>query len=66
MTEHIDAGSPAYLDQIERFNPRIRDHADHAWRQVGRCVYCECGQRLYQGRKPDDHPTFTPGVTAPP
>ena len=29
-------------------------HADHhwPWRQVGRCVYCSCDARLYQGQLP--------------
>lgn len=37
------------------------EHFGHAWRQVGRCVYCECGPsvRLYQGTVPKGHP-FAP------
>lgn len=36
------------------------EHFGHRWQQVGRCVYCECGPRLYQGTIPEGHPTFTP------
>ena len=29
------------------------EHNSHgAWRQAGRCTYCACGRRLYQGRAP--------------
>jgi len=31
-------------------------HEGHTLRQVGRCVYCSCGQR-FQGRLPDAKPT---------
>ena len=28
-------------------------HLDHPqWKQVGRCVYCGCGDRLYNGKLP--------------
>ena len=28
-------------------------HATHGrWRKIGRCVYCFCGERLYQGGPP--------------
>jgi hypothetical protein len=31
----------------------LRDHADHGrWRKVGPCLYCTCGERLYQGSLP--------------
>lgn len=31
----------------------LADHADHAWAQQGRCVYCkDCSERLYQGKLP--------------
>jgi hypothetical protein len=34
----------------------IARHEDHAWQQIGRCVYCmDCGERLYQGRIPASH-----------
>lgn len=29
-------------------------HVTKSWRQVGRCVYCACGERLYQGSAPSD------------
>ena len=28
----------------------LAKHAEHPWKQVGACVYCDtCGVRLYQG-----------------
>lgn len=31
------------------------EHATHGrWTQDGRCVYCPCGVRLFQGRVPKD------------
>jgi hypothetical protein len=34
----------------------IARHDDHAWQQIGRCVYChDCQERLYQGRIPASH-----------
>lgn len=36
-------------------------HIDHAWKQVGRCVYCDdCGERLYQGSLPPDRKPSKP------
>lgn len=33
----------------------FQEHAAHGpWEQIGPCVYCPCGQRLYQGRRPAD------------
>ncbi len=27
-----------------------KDHFDHEyWKQIGRCVYCSCGVRMFQG-----------------
>jgi len=41
---------------IEAIDKHFREHQDHAWHQVGRCVYCgPCGVRLYQGKIPEDH-----------
>jgi hypothetical protein len=35
----------------------LREHLDHPWEQVGRCVFCAaCGARLYQGTIPEGHP----------
>lgn len=29
------------------------EHFSHTgWKQVGRCVYCSCGDRLYDGKLP--------------
>lgn len=31
----------------------LAEHQAHGeWHQVGPCVYCKCGRRLYQGRVP--------------
>ena len=33
----------------------LLEHAAHGqWREVQPCVYCACGERLYQGSLPDD------------
>jgi len=41
---------------VEAFFAEIAEHDDHAWQQVGRCVYChDCGLRLYQGTMPKSH-----------
>lgn len=29
---------------------KFSDHVSHEWQQVGPCVYCSCGPRLYQGK----------------
>lgn len=29
---------------------RFTDQVEHEWTQVGACVYCSCGVRLYQGK----------------
>jgi hypothetical protein len=34
--------------------PTYADHGKHGrWEKVGRCIYCPCGMRLYQGSPPD-------------
>lgn len=39
----------------------FREHGEHPWHQVGRCVYCgPCGVRLYQGTMPPDHEVYRP------
>jgi hypothetical protein len=39
------------LDQT--YTPTLRDHAEHGrWKKIGACLYCPCGERLYQGRQP--------------
>lgn len=30
-------------------------HVDHVWKSNGPCVYCSCGERLYQGKLPDGY-----------
>lgn len=31
------------------------EHDEHGrWQQIGRCVYCKCGTRLFQGTLPAD------------
>lgn len=45
---------------VDALNELLAEHSEHRWQQVGRCVYCECGSRLYQGTVPEGHPTFTP------
>lgn len=38
---------------IQAMNDMLEAHADHPWKEVGPCVYCEpCGVRLYQGSIP--------------
>jgi hypothetical protein len=39
---------------LEAFSERLELHEEHVWEQVGRCVYCECGERLYQGYLPSE------------
>ena len=42
---------------IEAIDRPIREHGEHPWEQIGRCVYCgPCQVRLYQGRIPEGHP----------
>jgi len=37
----------------------FKEHGDHPWHQIGRCVYCgPCGVRLYQGTMPPDHEVY--------
>lgn len=53
------------MADLEEFPEYIREtvepHLDHAWKQVGRCVYCgPCNVRLYDGRIPQDHPQLVP------
>lgn len=41
-------------------NDILARHSEHPWYQIGRCVYCgPCGERLYQGTLPKDHPVWT-------
>jgi hypothetical protein len=50
MTDQIDKF--AVEKALEAFDRLLSAHEDHTWKQVGRCVFCECGARLYQGRLP--------------
>jgi len=44
----------------------IAKHNEHAWKQIGRCVYCDdCGERLYQGRIPKSHTNVVSGRKKP-
>jgi hypothetical protein len=50
-------GPPLTPDEIRaalgRWADEMGAHVDHGnWHEVGRCVYCGCGARLYQGRLP--------------
>lgn len=38
------------------FSP-VAGHEAHAWRQVGLCVWCDCGVRLYEGDLPAERRT---------
>lgn len=40
----------AALESLAAF---LAEHEPHDWRQVGGCVWCACGVRLYQGDLPD-------------
>jgi hypothetical protein len=56
MTEPTGEDRAAALAAIENLFTEIAGHDNHAWQQVGRCVYChDCNQRLYQGKIPSDH-----------
>lgn len=38
---------------LGKWADEMGEHTDHGnWEQVGRCVYCGCGARLYQGTLP--------------
>jgi hypothetical protein len=37
---------------LKALDDLLTAHEHHTWKQVGRCVYCECGVRLYQGHLP--------------
>lgn len=55
-------GPPLTEEQIraalEGWAESFGAHVAHAgWRQVGPCVYCSCGERLYQGRMPASKPS---------
>jgi hypothetical protein len=50
--------SQATPDQVAAISGFLLDLAAHSlhgdWRKVGRCVYCACRARLYQGTVPGD------------
>lgn len=58
MSEAADhAAALAVLNDIA---DQLTGCADHAWEQVGRCVYCtDCKRRLYQGTIPSSHTNVT-------
>lgn len=56
----LDAAVKAFLDDL------FAGHGDHRWAQVGRCVHCECGERLYVGSIPEGKATFVPAQTRKP
>jgi hypothetical protein len=37
---------------LKALDDLLTAHEPHTWEQIGRCVYCECGERLYQGYLP--------------
>lgn len=44
------------VDAVNAMVTEIGRHDDHAWQQIGRCVYChDCQERLYQGSIPTGH-----------
>lgn len=48
---------PVDMDAVRRvlsqFIDDLDQHAEHGdWHETGRCVWCSCGARLYQGRLP--------------
>lgn len=47
---------------LEALQAALAQHDEHAWKQVGRCVYCDdCGERLYQGTIPPSHTNVVSG-----
>ena len=41
------------------------EHVDHGdWQQTGRCVYCACGARLFNGGMPRDRREFAAALDA--
>jgi hypothetical protein len=51
LTPEQEAAIQAFMNDLEDMVNSTGAHAGHSLQQVGRCVYCSCGQR-YQGRLP--------------
>jgi hypothetical protein len=66
LTDRIRArqmGVSSWTDEQirEAIERPFREHGEHPWHQVSRCVYCgPCGVRLYQGTMPTDHVVYVP------
>jgi hypothetical protein len=48
-TDEPDDSDELMVQALADYTIELARHADHKWKKVGRCVYCDCGQRLYQG-----------------
>lgn len=46
---------------INDLDKLLKEHEDHPWHKIGRCVYCgPCGKRLGQFDIPTMHPIYNP------
>lgn len=52
-TKKIKPPTGTVLDYLCQLVPNLEKHKDCAhWEQFGKCVWCACGQKLYNGTLP--------------
>jgi hypothetical protein len=51
LTAELAEAVAAFIDDLADMTQSKGAHEGHTLKQVGRCVYCSCGER-YQGRLP--------------